>query len=100
MVMLYNSVIFVIYTLPQVVTQTLSIMSLSLVSYVALMTHYNSGYWNKLGFVSTYCSQNNSTILDCLTNSSYLLNSSYYCYNYKDTVNIRCNVQTGDYMHV
>lgn len=91
---------FVIYTVPQVVTQTLWFMSLSLVSYVAPITHYNSGSWNRLGFVPTYCSQNISTILDCLTNSSYLLYSSYACYNYRDTVNVQCNVETGNYIRV
>ena len=89
---------FVKYNVLQAVIQTLiCFILLSFVFYVAPITQYNSGYWNKLGFVSTYCSLNDSTILDCLTNSSYLLYSSYYCYKYEDTVNIQCNAQTGDY---
>ena len=96
--MLYNNIIFGKYSVLQVVIQTLiCFILLTFVSFVAPITQYDSGYWNKLGFVPTYCSPNDSTILECLTNSSYLLYSSYYCSKYKDTVNIQCNVQTGDY---
>lgn len=66
----------------------------------------NNGSWSTIGYVAKYystyrapsCSYN-SSILDCLTNSSYYLTSYYaryyYCRNTRDTLYIQCNFDMG-----
>ena len=72
----------------------------------APLTSPNNGSWSTLGYVAKYystyrppsCSYN-SSIFDCLTNSSYYLSSYYaryyYCRNTRDTLYIDCNFDMG-----
>ena len=68
--------------------------------YIDPIAYLDSGYWHTLGFVSNYyCNQSSSNIIDCLTNSSYYLNSHYhhyYCDSNQDTVSLQCYFNTGE----
>ena len=68
--------------------------------YIDPIAYPDSGFWHTLGFMSNYyCNQSSNNIIDCLTNSSYYLNSNYhhyYCDSNQDTVSLQCYFNTGE----
>ena len=66
--------------------------------YIDPIAYLDSGYWSTLGFVGThYCNYQSGSLFSCLTNNSYYLNHHYYyCNNNRDTVSLKCNIDTGE----
>ena len=75
-------------------------LTLFIFYYIDPIAYPDSGFWHTLGVVGTlYCNQSSSNITDCLTNSSYPLNSHYhhyYCDSNQDTVSLQCYFNTGE----
>ena len=71
--------------------------------YIDPIAYLDSGYWSTIGFAGTYyCRSNNrsdnqsESLFSCLiSDSNYYYYYYYYCNNNRDTVSLRCNIDTS-----
>lgn len=67
------------------------------VSLGPITTINSKQYWSRFGYLapSSVSCPSTRKLATCLTTSSYYLNSYSYCYKYRDTITINCDMDTS-----